>query len=254
MNLAAIDELKDVQSREEYLAKNHADLGTAAEKLAGIIEHINDVSRKLFEATYKQVRANFQALFRKLFGGGSADLKLERWEIEVIPDPEGGPPREVKKEVDVLEAGLEIVAQPPGKNPKIITQLSGGEKALTAIALLFAVYRTKPSPFCVLDEVDAPLDEANVDVYNSMLREFTQAEAGRAGSQFIVITHKKRTMQRADAIYGVTQNERGVSTKISVKFEDVDHVESQLAPTARGAGPFAPAAAAPVAEPTATPG
>jgi chromosome segregation protein len=138
-----------------------------------------------------------------------------------------------------LEAGLEIVAQPPGKNPKIITQLSGGEKALTAIALLFAVYQTKPSPFCILDEVDAPLDESNVDVYCNMLREFVK------DSQFIVITHKKRTMQRVDAIYGITQNEPGVSTKISVKFEelhklgDLEGAEGELAPTVHGSGPFA---------------
>jgi chromosome segregation protein len=228
VNLAAIDELEEVKAREEFLDQQHTDLSNAAQKLTEIIENINQVSRKLFETTYKDVRANFQALFRKLFGGGRADLELEK------KDELGNP-------VDVLEAGLEIVAQPPGKNPKIITQLSGGEKALTAIALLFAVYQTKPSPFCILDEVDAPLDESNVDVYNSMLREFTRGNTadGVQGSQFIVITHKKRTMQRADAIYGITQNEPGVSTKISVKFEDVDAVGGgELAPTTRGAGPY----------------
>ena len=143
----------------------------------------------------------------------------------------------------MLEAGLEIYAQPPGKNPKVITQLSGGEKALTAIALLFSVYQAKPSPFCILDEVDAPLDEANVDVYCNMVRDFTRGKEveGFKGSQFIVITHKKRTMQRADAIYGITQNEPGVSTKISVKLGDLadGNDSGELAPTTRGSGPYA---------------
>jgi chromosome segregation protein len=232
VNLAAIDELDEVKAREEFLDKQHGDLSNAAAKLGEIIENINQVSRKLFETTYKDVRTNFQALFRKLFGGGKADLELEK------KDELGNP-------VDILEAGLEIVAQPPGKNPKIITQLSGGEKALTAIALLFAVYQTKPSPFCILDEVDAPLDESNVDVYNSMIREFVRgvgdapSKEGWKGSQFIVITHKKRTMQRADAIYGITQNEPGVSTKISVKFDEVEQLTGELAPTTPGHGPYA---------------
>ena len=244
VNLAAIDELQEVQAREEFLDQQFTDLGNAAEKLKGIIEQINDVSRTLFQTTYREVRRNFQELFRKLFGGGRADLVLEQPEAITETTPEGEVVTRKAEPLDILEAGLEIVAQPPGKNPKIITQLSGGEKALTAIALLFAVYQTKPSPFCILDEVDAPLDEANVDVYCSMLREFVrgaQSGSGR-GSQFIVVTHKKRTMQRADAIYGVTQNEPGVSTKISVKFEDVQRLtdsDQELAPTVRGEGPYA---------------
>ncbi|MFM2091513.1 MAG: chromosome segregation protein [Planctomycetota bacterium] len=245
VNLAALDELEEAQAREQFLAKGHDDLVAARDKLAEVIDGIDDTCRRLFDDTYRQVRANFQGLFRKLFGGGSADLKLERWETVIEQTNPEEPPREVRREVDVLEAGLEIVAQPPGKNPKIITQLSGGEKALTAIALLFAVYQTRPSPFCILDEVDAPLDDANVDVYNSVVREFVRghadgstADGSHKGSQFIVITHKKRTMQRADAIYGVTQNERGVSTKISVKIEDVE-THGELVTTVRGAGPFA---------------
>ncbi len=238
VNLAAIDELEEVQARETFLDQQFKDLTHAQNKLREIIEQINDISRKLFEQTYRDVRKNFQDLFRKLFGGGKADLVLEKpepWE-ETLPD--GQVIKHKAPPLDVLEAGLEIVAQPPGKNPKIITQLSGGEKALTAIALLFAVYQTKPSPFCILDEVDAPLDEANVDVYCNMLREFVK------DSQFIVITHKKRTMQRVDAIYGITQNEPGVSTKISVKFEDISKIgdtegaEGELMPTVHGAGPF----------------
>jgi chromosome segregation protein len=238
VNLAAIDELEEVQARETFLDQQFKDLTHAQEKLKEIIEQINDISRKLFEQTYRDVRRNFQELFRKLFGGGKADLVLEKPEPTEEITPDGQVIKKKAEPLDILEAGLEIVAQPPGKNPKIITQLSGGEKALTAIALLFAVYQTKPSPFCILDEVDAPLDEANVDVYCNMLREFVK------DSQFIVITHKKRTMQRVDAIYGITQNEPGVSTKISVKFEDVGKLgdtenTGELLPTVRGAGPYA---------------
>ncbi|MEK7412824.1 MAG: hypothetical protein AAB263_05865, partial [Planctomycetota bacterium] len=165
-----------------------------------------------------------------------AYMRLERVETVTITEADGTT-REVEREVDVLEAGLEIIASPPGKNPKVISQLSGGEKALTAIALVFAVYQAKPSPFCVLDEVDAPLDEANVDVWCNMVREFTQGGTQGDGSQFIVITHKKRTMQRADAIYGITQNEPGVSTKISVKLGELPDT-GELVQTVRGAGPY----------------
>jgi chromosome segregation protein len=243
VNLAAIDELQEAEAREAFIDQSHNDLVGASEKLQGVIEQIDQHSRLLFEETYRLVRANFQNLFRRLFGGGSADLRLERIETVTVTDPDGGT-REVQREVDVLEAGLEIYAQPPGKNPKVITQLSGGEKALTAIALVFAVYQARPSPFCVLDEVDAPLDEANVDVYCNMVRDFTRGKEveGFKGSQFIVITHKKRTMQRADAIYGITQNEPGVSTKISVSFDELSHgvgEGGELAKTSRGSGPFA---------------
>jgi len=226
VNLAAIDELEEVQAREQFLDQQFTDLSNAATKLTEIIEHINEVSRTLFLDTYKEVRANFQVLFRKLFGGGKADLVLEQTEL----DAEG---KTVK--IDILEAGIEILAQPPGKHPKVISQLSGGEKALTAIALLFAVYQTKPSPFCILDEVDAPLDDSNTDVYCNMLREFVK------DSQFIVITHNKNTMKHADTIYGITQNEPGVSTKVSVKFEQVEAGELDLTPieAGKGKGPYA---------------
>jgi chromosome segregation protein len=228
VNLAAIDELEEAQEREKFLDRQFTDLTNAKTRLEEVIADLNQVSGKRFEETYREVRRNFQELFRKLFGGGRADLQLE------LKDEEGNP-------LDPLEAGLEIMACPPGKNPKIITQLSGGEKALTAIALVFAVYKTKPSPFCILDEVDAPLDEANVDRYIDMVREFTQGSADRPGSQFIVITHRKRTMMRADALYGITQNEPGVSTKISVRFSEVEgHFgkDGELLPTVKGSGPF----------------
>jgi len=225
VNLAAIDELEEVQAREQFLDRQFNDLTNAAAKLREIIDHINGISRKMFEDTYKQVRANFQDLFRKLFGGGKADLVLET--IEKQADG-------TTIKVDLLEAGIEIVASPPGKQPKVISQLSGGEKALTAIALLFAVYRTKPSPFCILDEVDAPLDDSNTDIYCHMVREFVH------DSQFIVITHNKNTMKHADAIYGITQNEPGVSTKVSVKFEEVEAGHLDLTPVGSGGkGPFA---------------
>ncbi len=214
VNLASIDELKEVEARHGFLQGNLEDLSAARDKLSDIITTIDDTSRRLFKRTYKAVRGHFGELFRKLYGGGKADLVLQ---YEAEND-------------DILEAGIEIIAQPPGKQPKSITLLSGGEKALTAIALLFAVYQTKPSPFCILDEVDAPLDESNTDVYCQMVREFC------ARSQFLVVTHNKRTMQYADAIYGVTQHERGISTKISVKLEDVEQgVDGVLAHE----GPFA---------------
>ncbi len=199
VNLTAIDELEVVKAREEFLSRQYHDLTEAADRLDQIITGIDDTCRKLFRDTYRSVRTNFQELFRKLFGGGRADLVLETAEGE-----------------DILEAGIEIIAQPPAKQPKSISLLSGGEKALSAIALLFAVYRSKPSPFCVLDEVDAPLDESNTDIYCHMLREFCEH------SQFLVITHNKRSMQYADALYGITHAEPGVSTKISVKLQELD--------------------------------
>ena len=131
-----------------------------------------------------------------------------------------------------LKLGLEIIAQPPGKQPKSITLLSGGEKALTAIALLFGVYQIKPSPFCILDEVDAPLDDSNTDVYCRMIEDFCEH------SQFIVVTHNKRTMQFADAIYGITQSEPGVSQKISVKLENIEEHARITHPRTRAKGPF----------------
>ena len=227
VNLAAIDELKEVEARRDFLVGHQEDLTQARETLSEIIDHINTESRRKFMRTYKDVRRGFQDLFRKLYSGGKADMVLQM--------DEGND--------DPLEAGIEIIAQPPGKQPKSITLLSGGEKALTAIALLFAVYQTKPSPFCILDEVDAPLDESNTDVYCQMVKEFCDR------SQFLVITHNKRTMQFADAIYGITQYERGISTKISVKLDDIEKVgsdgnvdqvaEGPISDTVRGQGPFA---------------
>jgi chromosome segregation protein len=142
------------------------------------------------------VKGHFQSLFRDLFGGGHADIMLE-------------------ENVDILDSGIEIVARPPGKEPRSISLLSGGEKTLTCVALLLAIFRSRPSPFCVLDEVDAALDEANIDRFTKVLQDFL------AWTQFIIVTHSKKTMTSANTIYGVTMQESGVSKQVSVRFEDV---------------------------------
>ena len=160
-----------------------------------MIDAINADSRKLFTDTLTTVRGHFQELFRKLFGGGQADVVLE----------EG---------LDVLESGIEIIARPPGKDLRSLSLLSGGEKTLSAIALLLAIFRSKPSPFCILDEVDAALDEANTTRLSGVLREFLDL------SQFIVVTHKKRTMAAADRLWGVTMQESGVTRLLPMRFED----------------------------------
>src|SRR5690606_13504663 len=158
--------------------------------------------------------------FRKLFGGGKAVIILET-EIEdkkAQPGhlgPDGQTVLPIMKRVDVLDAGIEIIARPPGKQPCSISQLSGGEKAMTCIALLMSIFKSKPSPFCILDEVDAPLDQANNQRFGLIVQEFLDM------SQFIIITHHKRTMQIADILYGVTMQEQGVSKRVAVKFDDV---------------------------------
>jgi chromosome segregation protein len=166
--------------------------------LEQLITRINKESREKFEVTFEQIRDNFQQLFRKLFGGGKADILLE--------NPE-----------DILESGIEIVARPPGKETRTISLLSGGEKTMTAIALLFSVFKSKPSPFCVLDEVDAALDEANNERFNLIVQDFQKQ------SQFVIITHSKRTMSIADVLYGITMQTQGVSKKISVQFEGAEN-------------------------------
>lgn len=195
VNLSALEELAEVEQRNVSLKTQFDDLVDARKKLIEIIEQINDDSRRLFTDTLNKVRTHFQELFRKLFGGGMADIVLE-------------------EEADVLESGIEITARPPGKELRSIALLSGGEKTMTAVALLLAIFRNKPSPFCLLDEVDAALDEANTTRFAGVIREFLDR------SQFIVITHKKRTMASADVLYGVTMQESGVSKLVAVKFED----------------------------------
>jgi chromosome segregation protein len=197
VNLVAIEEYKEIEERFTFLNEQHDDLVNAKTELEQVIARIDKQSREMFAETFEKVRANFQKMFPDLFGGGRANL--------ILTDDE-----------DVLEAGVEIVASPPGKQLRSISLLSGGEQTMTAVALLFSLYQVKPSPFCVLDELDAPLDDANIDRYVHKLKEFL------SHSQFIVITHSKRTIAAAGVLYGVTMQERGVSRIVSVKFHS-DH-------------------------------
>jgi len=195
VNLLAIEEQEQLEQRADFLAAQEQDLVKARQALQEVIRKVNRQSRQLFEQTFAAVRENFQELFRKLFGGGKADIILEPG-------------------VDVLEAGVEIIAKPPGKEATNIRLLSGGEKSLTAVALLLAIFKSKPSPFCILDEVDAALDDSNIGRFIGLLGDFL------AGSQFIIITHSKHTMSVADCLYGITMQEPGVSTHVSVRLEN----------------------------------
>ena len=195
VNLEALDELDGLESRYTELSEQYNDLVQARSQLLKIIEKINGESRRMFTETLTNVREYFGSLFRKLFGGGQAEIIME--------------------EGDPLEAGVDIIAQPPGKELRNISLLSGGEKTLTCVALLMALFRNRPSPFCVLDEVDAALDEANIDRFTNVLREFLSI------TQFIVVTHSKKTMTCANTLYGITMQESGISKRVSVKFEDV---------------------------------
>ncbi|MEZ4404663.1 MAG: AAA family ATPase [Kofleriaceae bacterium] len=198
INLTAIDEYGEVAKRHEFLTAQQRDLEDAVGQLETAIDKINKTSRRLFKEAYTAINTTFKEVFPRLFRGGQAHLSLSTGK-------DGA-------EIDILEAGVEIFAQPPGKKNTTVDQLSGGEKALTAVALVFSIFLIKPSPFCILDEVDAPLDEANVDRYNEIVREMTDR------SQFIVISHNKRTMESADNLYGVTMQEAGVSKLVSVNL------------------------------------
>lgn len=195
VNLDAIDELKEVSERFEFLNKQKVDLEDSLQSLEQAIQKINETTKVRFQETFEFINERFQKVFPKLFEGGRAELRLT--------DPE-----------NMLETGVDIIAQPPGKKQQNISLLSGGEKALTAVSLLFAIFLIKPSPFCLLDEVDAPLDDANVDRYNDIVREMSQR------TQFIVITHNKRTMQVTDALFGVTMQKMGVSQLVSVNLNE----------------------------------
>ncbi len=193
VNLAAKSEYETLKERLDFLSAQSTDLKLSIEALEDSINKINQESRRRFRDTFKQVNERFNELFPQLFGGGEAYLKLT-------------------DETDILESGVEIIAQPPGKKLQNMTLLSGGEKALTAIALVFAVFMIKPSPFCLLDEVDAPLDEANNVRFNKHVQALTD------NSQFIIITHNKKTMEIGDALFGVTMEEPGISKIVSVDF------------------------------------
>jgi len=202
VNLDSLQELAELERRDDALRVQFDDLTAAQKHLMEIITTINEDSRRLFTETFALIRGNFQDLFRKLFGGGQADVILE-------------------SDADVLESGIEVMARPPGKELRSISLMSGGEKTLTAVALLLAIFRSKPSPFCLLDEVDAALDEANTARMANVLKEFLDR------SQFIIVTHSKRTMSSADVLYGVTMQESGVSKPVAVKFEDWPDDEPQ---------------------------
>lgn len=196
VNTGAIEEYAELKQRYDFLKGQSDDLGTAKADLLKTIDDINRTSMEQFQITFEQIKKNFIYTFQTLFGGGVANLEL------IVTD-------------DVLESGIEITAQPPGTKLKSITLLSGGQKTLTAVALLFALYMVKPSPFCLLDELDAPLDESNIGRFTNLLGKFVD------NSQFIIITHNKRTVSAAQAIYGVTMEERGVSKTVSMRFNQV---------------------------------
>ena len=212
VNLDAVNELEELEKRQEFLSTQIADILEAKKQLEELIAKINDDSRQRFIDTFEAVRKEFHDIFRKLFGGGKADIILET--------PE-----------DVLESGIDILARPPGKELQSISLLSGGEKAMTAIALVLAVFKSKPSPFCVLDEVDAPLDEANTGRFASIIQEFL------AHSQFIVITHNKRMMAIANLLYGITMQEQGVSKRVAVRFDGKTQIDPAKTPAVVAAAP-----------------
>jgi chromosome segregation protein len=196
VNSEAVAELDDLEQRAATFELQIGDLTAAQKHLDQLIGRINEECRRMFVDSFETIRLHFQELFRKLFGGGKADIVLE-------------------DDADILESGIEIIARPPGKEPQSISLLSGGEKTMTAVALVMAIFRSKPSPFCILDEVDAALDEANIGRFVQLLREYTNL------SQFILITHSKTTMAAADVLHGITQRESGVSIRVSVRLEDV---------------------------------
>ena len=210
VNVEAINEYDELEQRYKFLTEQHEDLVRAKDQLLQVIAKINSTTKQLFQETFEKIRENFQVMYAELFGGGKANLIL-------------------LDESDPLESGIEIVAKPPGKQLQSITLLSGGERALTATALLFSIYMVKPSPFCVLDELDAPLDESNINRFVRILQRFITQ------SQFVIITHNKRTIGMADALYGITMEEHGVSKVVSVKFSPREETERKQHEKAREA-------------------
>lgn len=195
VNMNAVEEYAEVSEKYQFLIKNRDDIKQSEEKLIGIIEQLNVLMEEQFREQFKVISDNFAETFKEMFGGGEASLKLSN-------------------DQDILNCGIDIIVQPPGKTLQNMMLLSGGEKALTAISLLFAILKMKPSPFCILDEIEAALDDANVNRYADYLKNFID------DTQFIVITHRKGTMEAADILYGVTMQEKGVSKLVSVKFDE----------------------------------
>ncbi len=216
VNLDAIQEYEELEERHNFLQTQHTDLVKSKDELLQVIAKINETTKAMFSETFNEVRKNFRETFKELFGQGSqADLMLS-------------------DETDPLESGIEIIAKPPGKKLQTISLLSGGERSMTAVALLFSIYMVKPSPFCVLDELDAPLDESNIGRFLQMLDKFIEK------SQFIIVTHSKRTMSRADVIYGVTMQEFGISKPVGVRMTNqkasLEDGAPNVAETVRGPG------------------
>jgi chromosome segregation protein len=203
VNLDAVHEYDELEERYRFLETQNNDLTAARREVLDVISRINSTTQKLFAETFAQVRLNFGEMFQEMFGGGRADLSL-------------------LDENDPLNCGIEITAKPPGKQLQSVSLLSGGERTMTAVALLFAIYMVRPSPFCILDEMDAPLDESNINRFIKVLDRFVSQ------SQFIIITHNKRTIAKADILYGVTMEERGVSKLVGMKLEADRGSDGQL--------------------------
>ncbi|MGI8821454.1 MAG: chromosome segregation protein SMC [Chthoniobacterales bacterium] len=208
VNLDAVHEYDELEERYRFLETQNNDLTASRKELLEVIARINETTQKLFAETFAQVRVNFREMFAELFGGGRADLSLV-------------------DESDPLNCGIDIIAKPPGKQLQTVSLLSGGERTMTAVALLFAIYMVRPSPFCILDEMDAPLDESNINRFIKMLDRFV------GQSQFIIITHNKRTIAKADVLYGVTMEERGVSKLVGMRMASEKGADGELTAAAR---------------------
>ena len=208
VNMVAIEEYQEQEDRYQFLMAQQEDLTKSKEQLLDTIRHINETTTEMFNQTFDKVNSHFQSMFKQLFGGGEARLELVDAE-------------------DVLESGIDIVAKPPGKKPQVISLLSGGERTMTAVALLFALYSVKPSPFCILDELDAALDDANIGRFVALVQSFLK------DSQFVVITHNQKTIAASDVLYGITQERKGVSKVVSVKLTDHDKDPEDVAKSKR---------------------
>ena len=208
VNLEAVHEYDELEERHRFLETQNNDLTASRKELLEVIAKINGTTQKLFAETFAQVRINFREMFAEMFGGGRADLSLV-------------------DEADPLNCGIDIIAKPPGKQLQSVSLLSGGERTMTAVALLFAIYMVRPSPFCILDEMDAPLDESNINRFIKVLDRFVEQ------SQFIIITHNKRTIAKADVLYGVTMEERGVSKLVGMRLAADRGSDGQLRAVAR---------------------
>ncbi|MBA2744444.1 MAG: hypothetical protein H0U43_09110 [Chthoniobacterales bacterium] len=208
VNLDAVQEYDELEERHRFLETQNNDLTASRKELLDVIAKINSTTQKLFAETFAQVRINFREMFAELFGGGRADLALV-------------------DESDALNCGIDIVAKPLGKQLQSVSLLSGGERTMTAVALLFAIYMVRPSPFCILDEMDAPLDESNINRFIKVLDRFVNQ------SQFIIITHNKRTIAKADVLYGVTMEERGVSKLVGMRLAMDKGADGELTSAAR---------------------